>query len=408
MSRNLLLVVCALLIAACGTKTPENAQADSGPKKDAAAAGPVFVKLGPEALKDAAVATETVALRSLPQVIRATARVVNDENRSWRVGAITEGRIVSVAANPGDRVREGQVLARMHSHDIHESRAEYRKAISELSRLKINEAFAVRVRDRAKRLYELKAGSLEQFEHAETEYRNAQTAVDNGQVEVDRVRNHLVEFLGIAPDAVLHETGVDHEHDPSEFIPVKAPAAGTLLARNITPGTVVTPSMDLFVISDLSHLWAIAEVQEENLPKLRKGLPAKLTVQAYGDRTFSGRIGLIGEALDPATHTVKVRIDLPNVGGALKPEMYATADIETGGSVPAFFVSPDAVQEVRGAPVVFVSVGGGRFEVRPVQQGRTLSGMVEIQSGLRAGDRVVVHGGFILKSEFLKSSLAEE
>lgn len=392
----------------CGSKTPEKAQAGSPPKKDSPASGPVFVKLGPEAQKDAGIATETAAPRSMPQVIRATARVVNDENHSWRVGAITEGRIVSVEANPGDRVHQGQVLARMHSHDIHEARAEYRKAISELSRLKINQAFALRVRDRAKRLYELKAGSLEQFEHAETEYRNAQTAVDNGQVEVDRVRNHLVEFLGIPPDAVLHETGVDHQHDPSEFIPVKAPAAGTLLARNVTPGTVVTPSMDLFVISDLSHLWAIAEVQEENLAKLRKGMPAKLTVQAYGDRTFNGRIGMIGESLDPSTHTIKVRIDLPNTGGALKPEMYATADIETGGSVPAFFVSPDSLQEVRGAPVVFVALGGDRFEVRPVQQGRTLSGMVEIQSGLREGDRVVVHGGFILKSEFLKAALAEE
>jgi membrane fusion protein, heavy metal efflux system len=91
---------------------------------------------------------------------------------------------------------------------------------------------------------------------------------------------------------------------------VRAPASGTLLSRNVTPGTVVTQSMDLFVISDLSKLWAIAEVNEEHLQKLRPGMPARLVVQAYGDRAFTGRIGRIGEALDPETHTVRVRIDL--------------------------------------------------------------------------------------------------
>lgn len=406
MKRIIPMVAAAVMMAACGSKSPPAAQPEAAAKKDPAQTG-YAVTLTAPAQKDAGVVTEIVEPRSVPQVIRATARVVNDENHTWRVGAITEGRIVSIEANPGDTIREGQVLARMHSHDIHESRAEYQKAETELSRLKIAEAYALRVRDRAKRLYELKAGALEQVEHAEAELRNTQTAVANAEVEVRRTRLHLTEFLGISVKAAEHTTA-EHGHTADEFIPVRAPASGTLLARNITQGTVVTPSMDLFVISDLSRLWAIAEVNEEHLPKLREGMPARLFVQAYGERGFAGRIGKIGEALDPSTHTVKVRIDLANVRGALKPEMYASSEIEIGGSTPALFVEPESLQEVRGATVVFVQTGPERFEVRPVQTGRTLSGMTEVQRGLKPGERIVVRGAFILKSESMKSSLAEE
>ena len=398
-------ITAVIVLAGCGSKAPEKAQADSSPKQPAAAQ--MSVTLSPAAQKDAGILVETLQLRSAPQTIRATARIVNDEERTFRVGAVTEGRIVSVTAHPGDRIKEGQVLARMHSHDIHESRAEYRKAVAELARLRMGVAAAIRIRDRARRLYDLKAGSLEQAEHAEVELRNAEAAAANAQVEVDRTRVHLTEFLGVPASTEDHSTG-DHDHNPEEYIPVRAPAPGTLLTRNVTQGTVVTPSMDLFIISDLSSLWAVAEVNEEHLPKLRPGMPARLTVQAYPDRPFSGRIGKIGDALDPSTHTVRVRIDVPNPRAALKPEMYATAEIETGGSTPAIFVEPEALQEVRGATVAFVQSGPSQFDVRPVQVGRTIAGRTEVQQGLRPGDRVVSRGAFILKSEFLKASLAEE
>ncbi|HZT33247.1 MAG TPA: efflux RND transporter periplasmic adaptor subunit [Bryobacteraceae bacterium] len=362
------------------------------------------VGLEPAAQREAGVKVEQVALRSMAQTLRSTARLTNDENQTWRVGAITEGRIVTVLANPGDAVRPGQILARMHSHDIHESRAEYRKAVTELARLRSTAAFAERVRDRAKRLYDLKAGSLEQWEHSETELRNAQLAVANAEVELDRTRNHLVEFLGIPAEDADRGQG----HDEDDYIPIRAPAAGVVLTRNITPGTVVTPANDLFVVSNLSQLWAIAEVSEENLPKLRVGMPVRVYVQAYGTEAFPGRIGKLGETLDPATRTVKVRVDLPNPGGRLKPEMYATTEIEMGGSENAVFVPEEATQEVRGQNVVFVRAAPDRFEVRPVQTGRALNGEVEIVRGLQPGEWVAARGSFILKSEFLKAALSEE
>lgn len=365
------------------------------------------VVLDAAARKQAGIVIELVRVRSLPQVLRASGRVALNENQTWRVGAVTEGRIVHVYANAGDAVKQGEVLARMHSHMIHEGRADYRRSIAELSRLKAMEIYATRARDRARRLYDLKAASLAQVEQAEAEYRNAQTAVSNANIEVERTRRHLVEFLQIPADAPEHAPGEEHDGE-QDLIPIRSPAGGVLITRNVTLGTVVQPSTDLFVISDLANLWTIAAVNEEHLAKLRVGAPVKVYVQAYPDRPFAGRIGKIGEELEPTTRTVKVRVDLPNPGGKLKPEMYATSEIALGGSEPAIFIPQEAPQEVSGETVVFVWTEPDRFEVRPVQPGRVMNGEREIVAGLRSGDQIVTQGSFVLKSQLLKSTAGQE
>jgi cobalt-zinc-cadmium efflux system membrane fusion protein len=402
-------ILVMLLAAACGRRPAAPAAATAGPEPAAAKGAANSVALDAAGQRSAGVAVELVRVRSLPEVIRATARLGNDENRTWRVGAITDGRVVRVLANAGDMVRQGQVLARLHSHDIHESRAEYQKALAELARANADQALAERRRDRARRLLDLKAGSQAELEHAETELKNAQSRIATAQAEVDRTRTHLTEFLGIPAGNPVHPGALPHgAEDDREFIPVIAPASGVVLARGITPGTVVTPANDLFVISDLATLWANADVNEEFLPRLRPGMPARIFVQAYGREAFSGRVGKLGEAFDPQTRMVRVRIDVPNRGGRLKPEMYASAEIEIGGSRPSVFVPEEATQEVRGETVVFVRTAPDRFEVRPVQLGNLVNGAFEVAAGLKPGDAVAVRGTFILKSEYLKASIAEE
>lgn len=164
----------------------------------------------------------------------------------------------------------------------------------------------------------------------------------------------------------------------------------------------------MFEISDLSRLWVMAEVNEESLASVKTGMPAKVYVQAYGDQAFPGRVGRIGDKLDPATRTVPVRVDVGNPAGRLKPEMYATIELETGRSAPSLFVPNEAFQELRGRQVVFVRTNDSRFEARPVQAGAAALDGHLITSGLKAGEQVVTRGSFILKSEFLKASMAEE
>jgi membrane fusion protein, heavy metal efflux system len=399
----------AIALAGCSSKTAappsETARGTSG--APTAQAGGSIVVLDEEAQKSAGVRVETIVERSIPEVIRASARLTNDDNLTWRVGAITEGRVVQVLAGPGDYVEQGRPLARIHTHDVHDSRAEFRKANTELARAKAGYEFAQKTRDRALRLYELKAGSLEQVERAETDLRNAEAALTTARTELDRARSHLVEFLGVPAEGDDdHRQGRDAAE--RDLVPILSPASGTVLTRNVTQGTVVTSANDLFVVSDLSSLWAVAEVSEEYLPKLKTGMPVRVYVQAWTDHAFPGRIGKIGESLDPATRTVKVRVNLPNPAGRLKPEMYATAEIEIGGSESAVFVPQEATQEVRGQTVVFIRTAPGRFEARPVVSGRILGGEVEIRRGVKSGESAATRGAFILKSEYLKSALDGE
>jgi membrane fusion protein, heavy metal efflux system len=348
---------------------------------------------------DVGLEVRPVEIRSLPQILHVTGRLALNENRTWRVGAITDGRIVDVEANPGDVVTTGEVLARMHSHEIHESRAMYRKALADLSSAKQNEVYATKVRDREKRLFQVKAASQAQVENAETMLKAAQTATANAEAEVDRTRRHLVDFLD-----------VDSEGQASaknDLIPIKSPANAVILSRAVTPGTVVQPSTEAFVLSDLHSLWMIASVNEENLPKLRIGMPVEVFVRAYGDHPFPASIQHIGEVLDATTRTVMVRIEVPNLDNKLKPEMYAIGDVALGGSTPAIFIPESAPQEVNGQRSVFVRLDADHFQVRPIESGRTIEGSLQVTSGLKPGEQVVTRGSFVLKSQLLKASLSE-
>jgi cobalt-zinc-cadmium efflux system membrane fusion protein len=394
----------ALLIAGCGSKPPEAVQAVAKVAEEKPSATEVV--LNPAQIAEARISSEPVRERTLPLTIRATGRVAINENRTWRVGAITDGRAVMVVVNVGDSVKEGQTLARLHSHDVHEGRAAYQKARSEMARWKAQEVHTRRTRDRMKRLYELKAGSLEQLDHAEADLRNAEEALRQAEFEIERSKTHLIDFLNVELDEPSHHKA--GEHGAEDQVPVKAPAPGIVLIRNVTVGTVVQPGTEMFVITDPTTLWVIAAVAEADLGRLRIGMPVSVSVQAYPDRTFRGRLVKLDEKLDPETRTIQARIEVPNAGGELKPEMYADAGLETASGQPALLVPETAIHELKGQQVVFVEKSPGRFEPAAIVTGRQMNGQVEVSEGLRPADRVVIRGGFMLKSQLLRRSLDEE
>lgn len=393
------LLVLALAITSGLTSCSKSKEASVPVKQAKAESGEVLLSAAEQ--RDAGLEVRPVEVRSLPETLHVTGRLALNENHTWRVGAVTDGRILEVSANPGDIVGAGQVLARMHSHEIHEARAMYQKALAELSSAKLNEVYATKARDREKRLYAMKAASLAQTENAETMLKAAQTASTNAEAEAERTRKHLVDFLDVAPE---EKSSAGNNAD---LIPIKSPAYGVVLSRSITPGTVVQPSTEAFVLSDLGTLWMIAAVNEEYLPKLRIGLPVQVFVRAYGDQPFNATIQHIGEVLDPTTRTVMVRIEVPNANKSLKPEMYAIGDVGLGGSKPGIFIPEDAPQEVNGQKSVFVRTGPDHFQVRPIESGRTIEGALQVTRGLNAGDEVVTRGSFVLKSQLLKASLSE-
>jgi len=202
----------------------------------------------------------------MPELLHVPGKIVLPDNGNWRVGAITSGRIERVLVSQGDYVHQGQILARMHSHEVHEAKAEYLTAISERTRLQSAETVAQKNYERTQRLYTLKAASLEQTELARQQWIDAQTALHAGDIAAQRDRAHLEENLGI--------TVADAENpksDVAELIPVRAPASGYIMQNNVTPGTVVEPSSDLFLIGELQRLWMTASVRDEYMAKLRVG-----------------------------------------------------------------------------------------------------------------------------------------
>lgn len=403
MNRAVLLSAALWVLAACQKAPPRAA-----PAAASEAAAPRAVELDDAALRQAGLRVEAAAFRAVPVTIRANGRLSANEEQTWRVGAITDGRIMQVLVRVGDAVEKGQVLARMFSHDVHESRALYHRAVAEYHRLQSNLDFARRQRDRMRRLFEMKAASQEQLDTAENELRNAETALRAAEIEMVRTRQHLVEFLEIPVEGPEHrEPGVAALSN-DDLIPIRAPASGIILNRLVTAGSVVQPSGELFVISDLSSVWVIANVQEEFLPGVRAGMLAQVSVQAYPNRRFTGRVIRVDEKLDPETRTVQAIVGLDNRHGLLRPEMYAGIELEAGASERGLFIAQTAIQDLNGQPTVFVETRPGRFEPRPVETGRALDRLVEIRRGLAAGERVVTEGSFVLKSHLLKSSLSED
>jgi membrane fusion protein, heavy metal efflux system len=409
-----ILVVLGLCSFFAGCRTREG----GGVKEvaaEAANAKPAEVKLEekeliltPEAQRAMNIVVQEVRSRAAAEVIVATGQLTVNEDQTWHVGALSDGKVDEVLANVGDVVRQGQVLARMHSHDVHEARAAYHAAEAELDRARTAEAYARRVRDRARRLLALKAASQQEVESAETDLRSAETSIVKAQSELEKERIHLTEFLGLPIEEKDH--GGDkpvHRHDEDD-IPVAAPGPGLVIQRKITLGTVVTPGNEIFTITDPSSLWMVAAVNEADLSRVGVGQVVRILVKAYPDRSFPGRVLRRGEAMDPVTRTLQVRVLVPNKDGFLKPEMYATAEIEQPNSRQAVFVPEAAAQELNGQQVVFVRTSATQFVPRPIQVTRTVNGELEVANGLSVGERVVVKGGFVLKSQLLKGSLKEE
>jgi len=394
-------VACAALaigLAACN-KEPKPAPAAAtaaDTKSGSSAAEPGEVVLSAEAQKAGDIQTEAISAVPLTSEIKATGEVTPNGDRTFQVGAHVSGRIASIDVNLGDRVEKGQILLRVHTHEIHDTRAAYLVARETVRQMQDRSSYAQRVRDRARRLLALEAISREQADQAETEWNASLSALDSAKAQMRSEREHLVEVL---------EVGIDSAGIPEdvETVPIRAPASGVVIVRKATVGSVASTGEVLLSITDPSSLWVIASVNEADLSILRPGQMAAVQVRAYPERTFRGRIEKLGESLDAATRTLQVRVKVPNEQGLLKPEMFATVAISRDAGAPAITVPRDAVQDLNGISSVFVETSPLHYRAQSVVTGQSAGDRVAV-SGLHAGDRVVVHGAFGLKSELLKET----
>jgi membrane fusion protein, heavy metal efflux system len=313
----------------------------------------------------------------LKRVLRLTGTVAYNAFQTTPVITQVSGPVARVLVVPGQYVRRGQPMLEVSSPDYAQDRANFLKMRDALN---LSEEQYARARD----LYAHHALALADLQQVQTSRSQAQA---DYQTSLQALR-----ILGVSnPEQTL--TSAD-----SPEIPVRAPLDGEVVERLAAPGQVVQAgATQVFTISNLSSVWVLANVYQEDLAWVQVGEPAAIQTDAY-PAAFHGRISYLAPALDPATRTLQVRIVTSNPGQRLKKDMYVTATVEAG-VIPDALTVPDASvrRNAENQPFVYVPAGEDQFAQRQVTVGESVNGRTEILSGLKAGERVVADGSLFLQ-----------
>lgn len=317
------------------------------------------VKVSADRIQKLGVRTAPAAMRVLSRTIRATGTVQIDEARQVAITARFDGWIEKLMVpRTGDAVKKGQVLAEFYSPDLVKTQLEH---------------FISRRVDR-----------------------QGNDAMAEGPLY--RLRNY-----GIAEEDVAR---ILRTNRTTRTLPLRAPMDGVVLEKKAVEGMRAAPGELLFRIVDLSAVWMIAEVFEQDLAELAVGQEANATLLAFPGRRFRGKVAFVYPMVTAATRTVRVRIELPNPDMALVPDMYGSVEIAARAGAPALAVPDGAVIDSGTRRVALVAKGEGRFEPRAVKIGRRGEGYLEVLEGVSEGERVVVAANFLIDAESnLKSAL---
>jgi cobalt-zinc-cadmium efflux system membrane fusion protein len=370
-----------------------------GCKKSSAPSNVTVTTAQTDSAQSRTIETEIVALQPIAGMIRATGKILVSEDRVAAIGPVHEGRLVRLYAGQGSRVKKGQKLADLESADIDEAEAEYLKALADAENARRTSTAEVRLAqatyDRTKTLYEktITAGKNLQTAEHDLELAKATQAntLSSTKVALNAARRHLL-ILGLTDSAI---DALSSKPSLAAVFSLTSPIDGIVVERNATVGATVGTEANLFKIIDLSRVWIDANVFEKDLERVKVGQEAKVTVTAFPGTTFTGRVILISSVVDPDTRSVKVRTEVPNPDGRLKPDMFANVELITDLHPSTISIPLTALLTDGGKSVVFVKEANG-YKKRVVTTGMQSTDRVEIVEGLKAGDQVVVKGNYLL------------
>ena len=321
----------------------------------------------------------------LRDVINVTGKVAVNADRMAHVSPHIQGKIVAVKASLGDSVSGGQPLAFIESAELGDALSRYLQSKSKV-------ALAQSGMERIKTLVEKKIAARKELLQAESDFKIART-------EFHANKERLV-LYGVSPS----DLAMENYQKPR--LVVRSPIGGTITEKHAVVGELSDPSKSLFTVVDLSSVWVLVDINEKDISMVSKGQSADFTVVALPAEKLHGTVTYIADQVDEATHTVKARLSVVNSSRTLKPEMFATVELaKPSHALMVVAVPEEALQEIDGKKVLFVTGNGSDFSVRSVEAGRITDGMVEIVSGLKEGERYAAKGSFILKSELKKGEL---
>jgi Cu(I)/Ag(I) efflux system membrane fusion protein len=328
------------------------------------------VTIAPERLQSVGVRYEAVQRRRLEKLIRTVGRVAVDERRLAKVTIKFHGWIEQLFVSAtGDHVKRGQELFTIYSPDLVATQEEYLLALQ--GRKQLGESEFPEVARSSKEL-----------------------------LEATRHRLHLWDI------SEEHIRELERTKQVTKTLPIHSPITGTVIKKEVLQGTHVEPGEELYTIADLSHLWILADIYEYELPFVKVGQKAAVTLSYDPSIVLNGRVGFIYPTLDAKTRTAKVRFELDNPKEMLKPDMYT--NVELGVNVGMRLAIPqEAIIESGQKQVVFLHHGGGKLEPRSIKTGVKTGEWSEVLEGLKEGDHIVTSANFLIDSESRLKSAVE-
>jgi cobalt-zinc-cadmium efflux system membrane fusion protein len=358
--------------------------ARKAPEKKEEPLQPGEVRLTPEVIKQAGI--ETVPVLHGPMDIRVpfTGELVFNEERLAKIRSRVPGRVVQIVADYGQMVKPGDVLAIIDSVELGQARMAARQAAARFNA-------AQKSYDRARQLYEGMAIS-----RAELQERQARLEVERADLDNAQNRLRLLGAVGSAPASLPKESR------SGAIFALRSPIAGCVVDRKITPGLVVKEDEELFTVADTSALWCFVQIPEKDLPSVKVGSQAAITVGSLSQEEFPGRVDYLADTVEKATRTIRGRVRVDNPQNRLKAGMFANIAVRAGER-KALSVPESAVLTANSEHFVFVEMSPGSFVKHIIKPGMKGAGRVEVLDGLDPDEPVAFKGAFALKSELEKN-----
>lgn len=395
---SLVVLGTMLFLSACS--------ADEGPpqlptgSQQKESSGLQTIKLSDQQMGQIAITTVPVKKVQLPELIDLTGQVEEDPTMTTPVISLVPGRIIKVNVQLGDEVQAGDILAEVRSDEVAQIESDLLKDVLEvdaqISETQVDLELAKATFDRQTLLFGEGIAARSEVERAKGEYQKAQVELRSLQTKKDAsisATTERMKLYGVHPHEIqrlLSSRTVDNTFD------VVAPRNGVIVDRQVDIAQLIGSEDHLFVVSDLSRVWVVAQLFQRDISKVKKGLPVSMIVEGYADKEFKGKVDYISAAIDSTNRTLPVRCTVMNPDLLLKPKMFGRMVVECG-SCNVLAVPADAVQRTGETNLVYVAESNRVFKERQVEVGKKVGNYIEVLSGVHDGDRVAVKGSLQLR-----------
>ncbi|MGH9823315.1 MAG: efflux RND transporter periplasmic adaptor subunit [Blastocatellia bacterium] len=352
--------------------------------------------VGIDQSQEQSIKVEAVKMLGFTAEKSATGKIAFNEDYVTPVFSPFTGRVVTLLAKPGDVVRKGSPLFEIDTPDLGQAESDLLTAVSGVTKAKASMELAERTEDRQHRLYLNKAVALKDWEQAQTDVTTAQSDLRSAEASEGAARDKLKVF----GKTDYEINGVETTRRIDRITKVFSPIAGSIVTRKVGPGQYVKPDNPdpLFTLANMSTMWMLADVYEADAPLVKVGESVRVRVMAFPNETFNASISYISPTVDATTRRIAVRCVVENRQGKLKPDMFASFQIQTSGRVEALAVPASAVVRDGEHTTVWVAAGGNKFARKTVTTGLQQDGYVQVVSGLNDGDRIVSEGSLLLSN----------